>query len=29
MKQVAGMDTATTVEGLGDEAYLAPGTHHS
>lgn len=25
MKQVAGMDTFTTVEGIGDEAYLAPG----
>ena len=25
MKQVAGMDTFTSVEGLGDEAYLAPG----
>lgn len=25
MKQVAGMDTFTSVEGIGDEAYLAPG----
>jgi hypothetical protein len=25
MKQVAGMDTFTSVEGLGDEAYLASG----
>jgi hypothetical protein len=25
MKHVAGMDTFTTVEGIGDEAYLAPG----
>jgi hypothetical protein len=25
MKQVAGMDTFTPVEGTGDEAYLAPG----
>jgi hypothetical protein len=25
MKHVAGMDTFTTVEGVGDEAYLAPG----
>ncbi len=24
MKQVAGMDTFTTLEGVGDEAYLAP-----
>lgn len=25
MKHVAGMDTFTTVEGIGDETYLAPG----
>jgi hypothetical protein len=25
MKQVAGMDTFTSVEGIGDETYLAPG----
>jgi hypothetical protein len=25
MKHVAGMDTFTTLEGIGDEAYLAPG----
>ncbi len=25
MKHVAGMDTFTTVDGIGDEAYLAPG----
>jgi hypothetical protein len=25
MKQVAGMDTFTPVEGIGDEAYMAPG----
>jgi hypothetical protein len=25
MKHVAGMDTFTTVEGVGDETYLAPG----
>jgi len=25
MKHVAGMDTFTTVEGVGDEAYMAPG----
>jgi len=25
MKHVAGMDSFTTVEGIGDEAYLAPG----
>jgi hypothetical protein len=25
MKQVAGADTFTTLEGIGDEAYLAPG----
>ena len=25
MKQVAGMDTFSPVEGIGDEAYLAPG----
>jgi zinc-ribbon domain len=25
MKHVAGMDTFTTLEGIGDEAYMAPG----
>jgi len=25
MKHVAGMDTFTTLDGIGDEAYLAPG----
>ena len=25
MKHISGMDTFTTVEGIGDEAYLAPG----
>jgi hypothetical protein len=25
MKHVAGMDTFTSVEGIGDEAYMAPG----
>ena len=25
MKHVAGMDTFTTVEGIGDETYMAPG----
>ncbi len=25
MKHISGMDTFTTVEGVGDEAYLAPG----
>jgi zinc ribbon protein len=25
MKHVAGMDTFTTLEGIGDESYLAPG----
>ena len=25
LKHVAGMDTFTTLEGIGDEAYLAPG----
>ena len=25
MKHVAGMDTFTTVEGIGDETYIAPG----
>ena len=25
MKHVAGMDTFTTLDGVGDEAYIAPG----
>ena len=25
MKHVAGMDTFTTLQGVGDEAYIAPG----
>ena len=25
MKQISGMETFTTVDGIGDEAYLAPG----